>query len=131
VTLDKFSEISATRIPTPEEFIAFAESQEWRIVVMDENRAALKVRNKDDELAQAFAKMMAREPYRTNVLNVVRENDKQPTKVALDVEPEPEVCKECKATWYAPLEEIREAVQSPHYCAQPRCPYRMTSKRNG
>lgn len=124
MTLDKFSEISATRIPTPEEFIAFAESQDWRIVVMDDNRAALKVKNKNDELAQAFARMMAREPYRTNVLNVVRENDKQPAKVVTEVEPEPTVCTECKATWYAPIEEIWEAVQSPHYCSTGKCPFR-------
>lgn len=39
-------------------------------------------------------------------------------------------CKECKGTWYCTREEIMEAVQSPHYCATPRCPYRSTPKRS-
>lgn len=37
-------------------------------------------------------------------------------------------CPQCLATWFCPLDEIRLAVQSPHYCATPQCPYRQGAR---
>lgn len=66
MTLDTFCEVLAVRIPTPAEFIDFAEGQGWRVGAKD-GRGFLKA-PPSDEMAVALAKMLAREPYRTNVL---------------------------------------------------------------
>jgi len=58
--------------------------------------------------------------------NVVREYDMQPAKIEGDPQPDDdgEICRQCNATWYCSPAEIRERVQSPHWCATPSCPYR-------
>lgn len=71
MTFDQFCDLSRTRIPTPKEFVAFVESQGWKVVVKDDKRASLRVKGKADRLALALAKMLGREPFRTNVLKAV------------------------------------------------------------
>lgn len=128
MTLDQFTAIAQTRIPTPQEFVSFAEGQAWSIVTKQNGQAALRVPDQSDPLARALAKMMSREPYRTNVLQVIRANERQPGKVELPVEEEATVCPQCNGTWYCPRQEIADLVQSPHWCARPRCPFRTTTR---
>ncbi len=70
MTLEEFSEITKTRIPTPAEFIAFAKGQQWSFVLTADGKPALKA-PPQDPLVLAFAKMLSREPYRTNVLALI------------------------------------------------------------
>lgn len=65
MTLEDFCALD--RIPTPPEFVAFARGQGWRFRVAD-GGAALIVPDRNDPLAVALARMLSREPYRTNVL---------------------------------------------------------------
>lgn len=65
MTLEEFAAITAERIPTPEEFVAFAEGQKWGFKV---NGKAALLANPNDPLAVATARMLGREPYRSNVL---------------------------------------------------------------
>jgi hypothetical protein len=66
MTLDEFHALTRDRIPTPGEFVAFARHQGWGFKV-NGDKAAL-VADKDDPLAVTLARMLGREPYRTNVL---------------------------------------------------------------
>lgn len=70
MTIEEFAEVTTHRIPTPGEFVAFAEGQRWQFLVSPTS-AALKVPDRTDPLALAFAKMLSREPYRTNVLKLL------------------------------------------------------------
>lgn len=65
--LDAFVAILETRIPTPQEFVAFAHAQGWKFTVSGTN-AGLVVPDRTDPFALSFAKTLSREPYRTNVL---------------------------------------------------------------
>lgn len=67
MTPDEFAEVTTHRIPTAPEFVAFATGQRWKFVV-NGLTAGLVVPNRNDPLVLAFAKMLSREPYRTNVL---------------------------------------------------------------
>lgn len=67
MTLDTFAGVLTARIPTPAEFVAFARDQGWELWT-DGTRAALRRANPSDPVAVATAKMLGREPYRTNVL---------------------------------------------------------------
>lgn len=69
MNLDTFADITSQRIPTPTEFVQFVKSQGWKIITKADG-AALRVRDTGDPLAVAMAKMLSREPYRTNVLAV-------------------------------------------------------------
>lgn len=71
MTIDEFSELVGQRIPSPSEFVAFAAAQGWEVRTRADGTAALRVPDTADELAQAFARMLSREPYRTNVLTVL------------------------------------------------------------
>jgi hypothetical protein len=107
VTLDEFQAVLRDRIPTPAEFVAFARSQGWRIDAGN-GRAALKVRDRSDPLAVTFARMLGREPYRSNVLALVAGADPDPTgeprddAVATDPNVQPpaawETCPGCRAS---------------------------------
>lgn len=68
IALVDFRDKCRERIPTAEEFLAFVESQGWRVAELPDGRPALKVHDKTSRLAQGLAKMLAREPYRSNVL---------------------------------------------------------------
>ncbi len=72
MTIEQFAETTVHRIPTPAEFVAFAEGQRWQFKVNGPT-AALLVTDRTDPLAHAFAKMLSREPYRTNVLKLLAE----------------------------------------------------------
>lgn len=67
MTLDEFSAITRERIPTPREFVRFAEALGWQILADEDGRGRLKA-SKGHPLALALARMLGREPYRTNVL---------------------------------------------------------------
>ncbi len=70
MTLDDFlAVLKARRIPTPNEFVAFVAAQGWRIEV-DDTGAFLRAKVKD-RAALVTAKMLSREPWRTNVLRLV------------------------------------------------------------
>lgn len=71
MTILDFHGIAAERIPTAKEMVSFAVGQGWKIVDNGE-KAALRVPNATDPLAVKFAKLLSREPYRTNVLEEVR-----------------------------------------------------------
>jgi len=71
VTLNEFTDIAAERIPTAGEMIAFARGMGWKILDNGE-RAALKVPDVKDPVAVKFARLLSREPYRTNVLTELR-----------------------------------------------------------
>lgn len=73
MTLNEFGAIVKQRIPTPEEFVAVVNGQKWRIAIQEGGKASLIVPDSKDRLAIAFARMLSREPYRTNVLRVVLE----------------------------------------------------------
>lgn len=84
MTLDEFAGLA--RIPTPAEFIAFARGQGFGFKV-NGVKAAL-VADPKDPLAVALARMLGREPYRTNVLRALAEAD-NPANVERPVEPAP------------------------------------------
>jgi hypothetical protein len=121
MTLDEFATITSTRIPTPLEFLEFADGQNWTITETGENRAALRVTDRTDPMAQALAKMLSREPYRTEVLKLVRDR-RQTT--------EPTQCKHCQRIWLCTRDEIHTLAQNPHWCSMGPCPYRLTPARN-
>jgi hypothetical protein len=56
------------RIPSALEFLDFVEAQGWRVAQQADGRPTLRVHDKNDPLARAMARMLGREPYRTNVL---------------------------------------------------------------
>jgi|GEM_PF-3946352 len=125
MTTEQFAAIADTRIPTPEEFVAFVHGQGWKIVIRDDGTAALRGASSADELALKLAKMLAREPYRTNVLNVVRAGGCE-----VQVPDEEHKC-QC-GTWYCSREQAAALVNaSPHFCSQPACCFRTTQTRNG
>jgi len=66
-------DIFRERIPTPAEFVAFIALQGWRIAVRGDGAAVLLVRNgKEDPLAVSLARLLSREPYRSEVMALVR-----------------------------------------------------------
>lgn len=63
-----FRDACRERIPTADEFVNFVEKVGWRVVCRDDGTASLRVPDRSDPVALAMARMLAREPYRTNVL---------------------------------------------------------------
>lgn len=72
MNLDQFCQVARSRILTPEEFLSFIEAQGWRVELCEGGGAFLRD-TKGDPLARALARMLAREPYRTNVLKLAAE----------------------------------------------------------
>jgi hypothetical protein len=66
VNVDAMLDLLNRGIPSAVEFIGFAESNGWGFYVKGD-KAALKA-NPSDPVAVAFAKVLGREPYRSNVL---------------------------------------------------------------
>jgi hypothetical protein len=81
MTLEQFTALTRTRIPTPEEFLSFVNSQRWEIRLKD-GRPALRVPDRSDPVAVALARMLAREPYRTNVLKAAGLTGRAPQQAA-------------------------------------------------
>lgn len=77
VSLEVFYALTRTRIPTALEFLAFVEAQGWRVRVGENGRAALQVPDRHCPLARSVARMLAREPYRSNVLALVMQRWRQ------------------------------------------------------
>jgi hypothetical protein len=95
VTLDEFATISAGRIPTPSEFLEFVSDLGWRVTANDDGTGGIWVPDKNDPLALSLARMFRREPWRTNVRNLVRSKAtpaaREPeAKPELKADPEPE-----------------------------------------
>ncbi len=149
MTLDEFRTLIELRIPTPQEFVSFAEGQGWQFVVNGEKAGLLA--DKNDPMALKFAKMLSREPYRTNVLKFLAERtEPEPQPVAVEVvaapapTPESERCKLCNRD--VSNAEDRERLNDPLFCANfgndemrdrsgnitlastPRCPYKRSRK---
>lgn len=70
MTLAQFRTILSKRIPTAEEFVAFVNGQNWKIVRLDDGKPAIRG-SQGHPVAKGLAKLLGREPYRTNVLNLV------------------------------------------------------------
>lgn len=68
MNLESFRQTSRQRIPTPTEFIALLEHLGWHIVYGEDGSPRIRCQSRQDPLAQALARMLHREPYRTNVL---------------------------------------------------------------
>lgn len=69
MTLDQFRALIRERIPTAKEFVEFVDGQGWAVSVREDGAAALRAPGgKSDPLVLGLARMLAREPYRTNVL---------------------------------------------------------------
>lgn len=73
MTPEEFLEACRTRIPTPPEFVSTIRAREWKIVVRDDGTAA--IRAERGPLSEMMARMLSREPYRTGVLDIVRESE--------------------------------------------------------
>lgn len=145
MTIQEFFEITDQRIPTPTEFVEFAESQQWKFRVNNDGASLLA--DKTDPVAVAFARMLSREPYRTNVLKLLAARGVS-TAVSADrprplpvAKPEPKIdpCSVCKREF--PDEETRERMADAAHCSQggsravtdgngvyhpeePRCPFK-------
>lgn len=160
MTLDEFHELTRTRFPTAAEFLMFAEHCGWRVVMGEDGRPRLRVGNGRDPLAIQFAKLLSREPYRTNVLAIAGVPAQAAPAPDVPPLPAPEVageptphhgvtsertylCSLCHRRFWAPLDEIRERLQSHVFCdrvgslavtsrrtgelispEQPRCPFK-------
>jgi hypothetical protein len=88
ITVEQFWAITRDRIPTPQEFVAFAEGRRWKFRVTETETALLA--NKGDPLAVSLARMLSREPYRTNVLAYLAGRTGTPPAPSPAAPPEPE-----------------------------------------
>lgn len=136
MTIDEFAAITGERIPTPAEFVRFTTGQGWRIVTNGE-AASLRA-PASDPLAVALAKMLGREPYRTNVLRYVADHANpdptgEPREDTVTTDPKvpapretgptvpetPRYCPMCAALVLAVPATVTEA-----FCENPLCHYR-------
>jgi hypothetical protein len=134
VTLDEFATLVAARFPTAEQFLAFAAGVGWRVLAGTDGRPVLRVPDRADPLAVAFARLLSREPYRSNVLaaagvpRVVTAESVAPEVAApqpVPPETEPWPCRATCGRWFfAPRAEVREFYASPAFCDRPNCPQR-------
>lgn len=120
MTLDEFRSVAAERIPTPGEFVAFAEGQGWRFG--DSGGRPALFAPKTDPMAVAFARMLSREPYRTNVLELLKargateDHPEPPPRPETKPVPLPqrEECRVCGRDVSDP--EDRERLADPAFC---------------
>jgi len=66
-TIRSFRDLCHERIPTASEFVEFVAAQGWRISVKPDGRASIRG-DSGNPIILALARMLAREPYRSNVL---------------------------------------------------------------
>lgn len=133
MTIDAFSAIMQTRIPTPQEFIAFAVNQGWKFNVNGEKASLLADRN--DPMAVAFARMLGRQPYRTNVLLALADGSWRQVEAESKETIDRELCVICKRDVTDPENRERLAGVNP-FCVHggnwkegvPECPYRRKEK---
>lgn len=137
MNLDQFCEVCRSRIPTPAEFVAFVQGQRWGFAVDGEKASLVGVPPADMDFAKAVAKMLGREPYRTNVLAELKANPSgQAAERAIVGErpaPRSEQCRSCGAM-------VTDRTAAASVCGtegpvsptalfrfpNPRCPYRST-----
>jgi len=158
MNVDQLHEIAKERIPTAQEFLAFIRGQGWDVVIKADGTASLRTKEKGDPVAFATAKMLGREPWRTNVLELLKPKPAEPKRYANDDrphserQPEPPTqpvqqpappepvtsdreqvtrCEVCRSTWYCSEEEVREQVQSPHFCGHPDKPGKQVTNNQG
>jgi hypothetical protein len=127
VTIEEFAGISAARIPTPAEFVAFAVGQGYGFRVAGDKAAIVADRN--DPVAVALARMLGREPYRTNVLKLLAEADspanvERPAPPERAAEPEAFHCDTCEATVYDAEAAARTCNMAGDRRGNNRCPLR-------
>ncbi len=112
MTLQDFGSIIHQRIPTPSEFVAVVRGQGWDIAVRADGKAFLKVKSAADPLAVALAKMLGREPYRTNVLTeILTAKPAEPAAPAFHAE----TCQKCNGIVFAP-DEIGKICDKTNHC---------------
>lgn len=70
MTLEQFGEIARSRPPTPEELLAFVRGMGWQVRAGGVAGAAVLHAPRGGEVALALARMLGREPYRTEVLKL-------------------------------------------------------------
>lgn len=148
MTLDDFTAVAATRIPTPGELVGFVRGQGWTVTLSGGSAKMSGVPEADRPLARALAGVLTREPFRSGVLREllaapVRESPppdrleqalaalerkagevKAPA-VGREPLPTPETCPGCAATVYLPGPEIAAACPHPPERA---CPYFRLSR---
>jgi hypothetical protein len=110
--IESFLVVTKERPPTAEDFVRLVSGLNYRVAVKGDGTAALWVKDAGDPLAQRLAKMLRREPYRTDVLKLLAERGDlvNPSQAPADLppprpEPRPETtgrtewesCPECKA----------------------------------
>jgi hypothetical protein len=91
--------VAGNIIPTPAEFLAIVRGLGWRVKVGGDRSAALAAPS-TDPLARKLARMLSREPYRTNVLAVIGDGgpwaaepppaEPRPDTIATPAGPEPD-----------------------------------------
>lgn len=119
LTIEEFGEIISTRIPTAAEFVAFVRGQGWGVHARD-GKAFLRG-PVSDPLLQKLAKMLSREPYRSQVLAMVESRPivaltQVERQQAADEEPiRVETCRQCRRNVFPAVRE--------HGCSHFACPY--------
>lgn len=118
MTLAELRAVAGERIPTPAEFVAFADGQGWRFGTAG-GRPVLYA-DRGDPLAVAFARMLSREPYRTNVLAILDARGAVPVRDCRpepEPEPEPEpAAEECRVCGREVAEGDRPRLADPLFC---------------
>lgn len=71
MTLDEFAAVTAKRVPTAEELVAFVRGQGWRLAPGPNASVAL-LGGEGDPLADKVAQLLGREPYRSEVYYLVQ-----------------------------------------------------------
>lgn len=106
MTLDTFHAITEERIPTADEFAAFVRGMGWAIRVED-SKAFLRA-PKSDPVAVAVARMLKREPWRTNVLKQIGVNEGPPQGEQRPKEKPPPQLQPCTMCQLQPTDTMTE-----------------------
>lgn len=135
--LEAFHALTRTRIPTAQEFVDFVRASGWSIVQRERGAC---LRAPVSPLTSALAKMLGREPYRTNVLALVLDAlPDVPTEARLDAisvpapektqpvpmpsTPAAETCRTCAANWEPSATPTDKALLCDKILT---CPYNRT-----
>lgn len=111
MTISDFRRITDERIPTPNEFVAFAAGQGWNFGMVGDRPVLFA--DRADPLAVTFARVLSREPYRTNVLAVLAGRELAHAAVRPEPVAAPETCTVCGRDVAA---GDRERLADPVHC---------------
>jgi hypothetical protein len=136
MTMDEFAALTRDRIPTPAEFKAFADDMGYRIVRNGDGTPVLRVKDKTDPMARALARMLGREPWRSEVIKLaeVVAPAEQPVEVQSVTpltradDPDGIRCGVCARMWFCSDAEIQDCVKSTAYCDRPEPQHRAPMK---